>query len=119
LLLVFAILGAESWARSTKRFHTGRATHMSAHPPRVKLRGAYGPLAALLAALPVLLGFGIPLYVFGAYASRRLEQFTSPAVTDAFVNTVFTASVTAALTVLLALFLINAVRLAKSTGVTL
>jgi iron(III) transport system permease protein len=119
LLLVFAILGAESWARSTKRFHTGRATHMNAHPPRVKLRGLFGPLAALLAALPVISGFGIPLYVFGAYASRRLEQFTSPAVIDAFVNTVFTASVTAALTVLLALFLLNTVRLAKSAGVTL
>lgn len=119
LLLVFAILGAEYWARSTRRYHTGRATHMAAHPPRVVLRGAFGPLATLLAALPVLIGFGIPLYVFGAYASRRMEQFASPDVIDAFLNTVMTASITAALTVVLALFLLNAVRLAKSTGVTL
>jgi len=118
LILVFAILGAEHWARSSRRFHTGRATHMKAHPPRVALKGVWGPLATLLTALPVLFGFGVPVYVFGAYASRRLEQFTSPGLADAFLNSLTTASATAVLTVVLALFLLNAVRLSRSAGVT-
>lgn len=118
LLLVFAILGAEQWARSAKRFHTGRATHMKAHPPRVRLSGIWGPVATLLTALPVLSGFGIPVFVFGQYALRRLDQFASPQLADAFLNTLFTASITATVTVVLALFLLNAVRLARSANVT-
>lgn len=118
LLLVFAILGAEYWARSSRRFHTGRATHMKAYPPRVALKGFWGPLATLFTALPVFCGFGVPIYVFGDYASRRLEQFTSPDLADAFLNSVTTAGCTAVITVTLALVLLNAVRLSRSAGVT-
>ncbi|WP_425475504.1 ABC transporter permease [Mesorhizobium quangtriensis] len=117
LLLVFAILGAEQWARSNQRFHTGRATHMKAHPPRVVLKGFRGPLATLLVTLPVLLGFGIPVFVFGQYAMRRLDQFASPELANAFFNTVMTASTTAVITVALALFLLNATRLVRSPDV--
>jgi iron(III) transport system permease protein len=118
LLLVLAILGAEYWARQKRRFHTGRATHMKAHPPRVALKGFWGPLATLLTALPVFLGFGIPIWVFGEYALRRLDQFASPDLVDAFLNSLLTASCTAVLTVALALFLLNAVRLSRSHDVT-
>lgn len=117
LLIVFLIFGAEHWARQRRRFHTGRATHMKAHPPRVALKGFWGPLATVLTALPVVLGFGIPLLVFGQYALRRLEQFAAPALIDAFLNSLMTAACTALLTVTLALFLLNAVRLARSRDV--
>ena len=42
LVLVFLILFAEQWARRRQRFHTGRATHMKVHPPRVRLGRATG-----------------------------------------------------------------------------
>lgn len=118
LLLVFAILGAESWGRRQRRFNTGRATHMKAYPPRVALQGFRGLLATALTALPILFGFGIPIFVFGGYALRRLDQFASTALVDAFLNSLMTASFTALLTVTLALFLRNAVRLARSPRVT-
>ena len=118
LALVFLILAAEYWARQRRRFHTGRATHMKAHPPRVALTGFRAPLATMLTALPVLLGFGIPVFVFGQYALRRLDLFTSPDLADAFLNSLMTAACTALLTVMLALFLLNAVRLARSHNVT-
>ncbi|MEP9385944.1 iron ABC transporter permease [Mesorhizobium sp. KR9-304] len=118
LVLVFAILGAEQWARRQRRFHTGRATHMNAHPPRVRITGVKAPLATIVTALPVFLGFGIPILVFGQYALRRLDQFASPDLADAFLNTLATAGATAVLTVVLALFLLNAVRLARSPDVT-
>ena len=118
LALVFLILAAEYWARQKRRFHTGRATHMKAHPPRVVLTGFRRPLATFLTALPVLFGFGIPFLVFGQYSLRRLDQFTSPDLVDAFLNSLMTAGATAVLTVALALFLLNAVRLARSPDVT-
>ena len=118
LLLVFLLLAAELWARRRQRFHTGRATHMRARPPRVKLTGPRAALAVLATGLPVLTGFGIPLFVFGQYASRRTDQFLSPELGDAFLHSVMTAMVTAVLTVGLALFLINAVRLCKSRSIT-
>jgi len=118
LLLVFFLLAAEIWARRRQRFHTGRATHMRARPPRVKLKGLHAIFAVLAAGLPVLAGFGIPIFIFGQYAWRRTDQFLSPALGDAFLHSVMTATVTAILTVVLALFLINAVRLCKSRSIT-
>jgi iron(III) transport system permease protein len=114
LLLVFLLLAAEHWARRKQRFHTSRATHMRAYPPRTHLTGLARLGATLAVALPVLTGFGIPLLVFGQYASRRLDQFLSPALTDAFANSLVTAAATATITIMLALFLINAVRLSRS-----
>ncbi|QPC86810.1 ABC transporter permease subunit [Mesorhizobium sp. NBSH29] len=113
LVIVFVLIAAEHWARRRQRFHSGRATQLRAHPPRAKLTGiaAFGALAAV--ALPVLAGFGIPLLTFGQYALRRLDQFASPAVASAFVNSVFTAAVTSSITIVLALFLINAARLSR------
>ncbi len=118
LVLVFLLLGAEHWARRKQRFNTGRATHMRAYPPRIRLTGLAGLGAVIAVALPVLIGFGIPLLVFGQYASRRLDQFLSPALADAFLNSLVTATATATITILLALFLINAVRLSRSRTTT-
>jgi iron(III) transport system permease protein len=114
LALVFLLLAAEQWARRNQRFHTGRATHMQARPPRTKLPGLAGFGTTLAVSLPVLAGFGIPLAIFGQYASRRLGQFLSPELAHAFANSIVTATATATATVLLALFLINAVRLSGS-----
>lgn len=113
LLIVFFLMIAEQRARSRQRFHSGRGTQLKVHPPRVRLSGAKRFLMPLAVVLPVLSGFGVPLFVFGQYASRRLEQFTSPALGKAFFNSLMTASVTAILTVALALFLLNAVRQSK------
>lgn len=119
LVLVFLLLAAEHWARRKQRFHTSRATHMRAYPPRIRLTGLAGFCATAAATLPVLTGFGIPLLVFGQYASRRLDQLSSPAVADAFLNSLITATATAAVTIFLALFLINAVRLSRSSFTTM
>lgn len=118
LILVFALLGAEQWARQRQRFHTGRATHMKVHPPRKRLGRGKGVLLALATMLPVLLGFGIPLFVFGQYAWRRLDQVASSALASAFGNSLLTASFTALATVMVALLLLNTVRLARSRQMT-
>ena len=117
LVLVFAVLGAEQWARRQQRFHAGRATQLKVHPPRQRLGRLAGTATALGVALPALVGFGIPLFVFGQYASRRLEQFLSVELAQSFANSLFTASLTALVTVSIALLLVNAARLTRGVGV--
>lgn len=119
LVLVFALLMAEQWARRSQRFHTSRATHMKARPPRTRLAGWKGPATATAVATPVLLGFGIPMYVFGTYAMRRTHQFFDPALAKAFLNSLTTALLAAVVTVSIALLLINAGRIARSRTVTI
>jgi len=118
LVLVLGLVWAEQWARRKQRFHGARATQMKAKPPRVALAGWRAALATLSAMLPVLAGFGIPLYVFGGYASRRLDQIASPALHAAFASSVVTAGATALLTVVAALAVMNAARLSRSATMT-
>lgn len=114
LALVLVLLTVEQSARRRQRFHTGRATHMKARPHRVPLHGARAFTATIAVALPVLFGFGIPIYVFGVYASRRLDRFFTPELGSALLNSVITATLTAALTIIVALILLNAVRLIRT-----
>lgn len=114
LVLVVALLLAEQWARRKQRFHTARATQLKAHPPRLRLQGVKGATALVAVTLPVLFGFGIPFYVFGRYAARRLDQFASPELGHALFNSVLTASMSALITVFIALMLINAVRMVRA-----
>ncbi|MER2534847.1 MAG: iron ABC transporter permease [Rhizobiaceae bacterium] len=117
LAMVVALLAAEQAARRRQRFHGARATQMKSQPIRVRLSGGRGWIAASLVGLPVLVGFGIPAAVFGTYAWRRLEQFASPELAAAFVNSVVTATATALLTVAIALFLLDALRSTRSRGI--
>jgi iron(III) transport system permease protein len=114
LILVLFLLAAEQFARRRQRFHNVRATQLKARPPRVRLSVPGQAVALVAVTLPVLFGFGVPLMVFGQYASRRLDYLLNADLAKAFVNSIFTASAAALLTVTLALLLINAVRLSRS-----
>ena len=113
LALVAFVVAAERWARRRQRFHAGRSGQMRTQPPRVVLAGwrAAGAMVAL--ALPILAGFGVPLFVFGGYARRRLEQLWDVTLVDTLFNSIVTAAATAIITVTTALLLINAVRLSR------
>ena len=113
LVLVLLLLVAEERARASQRFHAVRATHLTARPRRMRLSGVWRFLVPLAVSLPVVTGFGIPLFVFGSYASRRLGEAFTAELGSAFANSVLTAALTALLAVMLALFLINAVRLSR------
>jgi iron(III) transport system permease protein len=117
LVLVVALLVAERYARRMQRFHEGRATQLRARPPRTMLRGWRGIGALVLVATPVLLGFGVPVWVFVGYASRRLDSLVNADLARALTGTLLTATLTALATVLLAILLIQAVRLTRSRGV--
>ncbi|GAB5506209.1 MAG: iron ABC transporter permease [Rhizobiaceae bacterium] len=117
LVLVLAILLMERWARLRQRFYVGRGSQINAQPPRVKLTGPRAALATLATTAPVAFGFGVPLYIFGDYASRRLYQLAEPELWDALLNSVIVASAAALITVIVALLLIHAARLDRSRPV--
>ncbi len=71
-----------------------------AHP---HVAGARGTLLCLGVSLPVVLGFGIPLLVYGRYALRRIDQAADPALLNALFHSLTTATFTAILTVAAAL----------------
>lgn len=117
LIIVVAVLMLEQWARRKQRFHVGRGSQMNSRPSRVQLTGMRAALATLLTALPVGFGFGIPLYVFGQYASRRLYQFAERDLAETLLNTVVVGSSAAVITVCVAMLLIQAARLDRSRAV--
>ena len=114
LVVVLFLLWAERWARRNQRFYAARATQVKVRPPRTGLKGWRAALATIAVALPVVGGFGIPLYVFSRYAMRRLDQLFDGSLAMAMFNSVLTASGTAALTVLAALLLVHAQRVSRS-----
>ncbi|MBO6727405.1 MAG: iron ABC transporter permease [Rhizobiaceae bacterium] len=117
LVLVLAILMMERWARRRQRFNVGRGSQMNAQPPRVKLTGPRAVIATLATTAPVAFGFGVPLYIFGDYASRRLYQLAEPELWDALLNSVIVASAAALITVIVALLLLHAARIDRSRPV--
>ncbi|MBE7183489.1 MAG: iron ABC transporter permease [Methylobacterium mesophilicum] len=114
VVLVFALILAERWARRRQRFHAARATQASVRPPRIRLHGWRGPGVSALLLLPILLGFGIPLLVFGRFAWPRLDRLASPELLSAFATTAMIAAATALITIGTALILLNAARLGRS-----
>ncbi|MFP1632991.1 ABC transporter permease [Zhengella sp. ZM62] len=117
MVIVFAILMAEQWARRKQGFHAARATQIKARPPRLKLTGWRAAAAFTAVLLPIMAGFGIPIQVLGAFALRRIDQIFEPALQNAFVSSVLVAAATAVLTVSVALVLLNANRLVRRPGV--
>jgi iron(III) transport system permease protein len=114
LVLVFVLLSVEQHARRHQRFHGGRHLGMQSAPRGARLSGWRAIMASALCLGPVLLGFGIPAYVTGAFALKRLDQFADPVLQAAIINSALIGLATAILTVLVALLLINAGRLSKT-----
>ena len=110
LVIVFALVAVEQFGRRRQRFFGGR--HGGAPDARrgTRLSGWKAAAASLACALPVLLGFGVPAFVTGGFAAKRLSQLADPALAAALWNSIAIASATALLTVAVALALVHAGR---------
>lgn len=114
LVIVLALIAAEQAIRANERYHVGRASQMRARVPRIRLSGWRAGLASVAAAAPVAAGFGVPVFVLGRAALRRLDQLLAPDLLAALANTVATAGATALLAVAAALVLTMTMRLQPS-----
>ncbi|MEJ1159987.1 ABC transporter permease [Prosthecomicrobium sp. N25] len=109
LVVVFLLVWAERHARRGQRFAhaASKARPLSGY----ELAGWRAALAFAACALPVLMGFVVPVVLLADYASRRLDVFADPGLIRAGVNSLLLALSAAALTVGLGLVLAYAVRL--------
>ncbi|MDY8108697.1 iron ABC transporter permease [Fulvimarina sp. 2208YS6-2-32] len=112
LVVIVGLVLLERAARRDQRYTLSRDDRASVgrHP----LKAGYGLLAGLACALPIAFGFGIPAYILGDYAFRRLDQFTDAALWSALGNTGLVAGAAGLLTVLAAFMTSYGVRLTRS-----
>ena len=103
LAAVFATLAVERWARGRARFATGSTVHIF-RKRRVPLSGVAGLLACLACALPVLLGFVLPVAGLLVMASGEQHELTLARLFELTVNTLQLALFASLLVVGAALF---------------
>ncbi|MGB8816628.1 MAG: iron ABC transporter permease, partial [Rhizobiaceae bacterium] len=118
MILVFALMAAESHARRQMRFASGRSSSFGVHLARRKLSRFWALGAVFACLMPVLIGFGIPLFVLLGFALKRLDQAMAPQFHAALGNSLLIGAVTAITTVLAALFLMHAARVLRSGRIT-
>jgi len=112
LLVVVALIALERWARG----HRGYANDAQQAQPLVRrrLRGVRGLAAAAACALPVAVGFLVPAaYLLVETIERLRFAGLSPAIPREVLNTVGIAAIATALTVVVALPVVYAVRLRR------
>ncbi len=116
VLLVFVVLllWVERRARRRQRFASQKTTAVTIDAVRLKLSGWRGWGAALLCALPVIVGFVVPVAVLAGFAARRLDDFAEPRLMKALGHSVAVSSSAALLTVILAFVLAYAARTDRS-----
>jgi iron(III) transport system permease protein len=103
LVFVFALLLIERALRAGRRFHhtTGKYRDL----PEDKLRGARGMLAVLACALPLLVGFALPVWVLVGDAIVHVSSGLTPAFWWAAFNSLSLSLTAAVLAVTFAVVL--------------
>jgi iron(III) transport system permease protein len=110
LVLILGLVGVERASRRRARFHQMGRSARPLTPAR--LTGWRGGLAAAVCALPVLVGFVLPVAVMAAHALRRPEVWLAPGLMRAGLNTLVVGGAAALITVGAAVFLVYALRMA-------
>ncbi len=108
LLIIFLLLMAERQGRRNARFF---------RPPRADrpiearaLTGIQALLALALCAVPVILGFVLPVAVMALHALHKPSVWLDPGLAKAFVNTMMVGGAAAFLTVIAAFFAAHGLR---------
>lgn len=119
LVVVLGVILAERWARRKQHFNLGRSTSMAPRSALPHLTGVPAAIAVLACIMPIIAGFGLPFYVLGAYALKRLDQLSDPVLQEAILTSVTVAATAAVVTVCLAFLLTYAVRVTRSRNMLL
>ncbi|TCP63176.1 iron(III) transport system permease protein [Rhodovulum bhavnagarense] len=109
LILILVLVALEKVSRRNLRFHNLGRHHRPLIP--IRLTGARAWAATLACALPVAVGFVLPVGVISAYALGNPEGWAAPGLLRALGNTLMVGGIAALGTVAAGLFLVYAVRL--------
>ena len=115
--LVFMVLLLEQWARRKARYHHTAAKH--SRLPRYSLRGPWALMAVLLCALPLALGFIIPVGQLLYWSMTSARSTLNTEFIALVQHSLLLAGVAALIALLLALILAYGKRIAGETGVNL
>jgi iron(III) transport system permease protein len=112
LMLIALLFALERLARGAARFHhtTGRYRSL----PFEDIEGWRGWLAAVLCALPFVIGFLVPFLLLASNALSHLDEIATSGVLDAAANSMLVALVAAAMAVVISLVLGYARRVASN-----
>lgn len=112
LVVIVALVLVERFARRKQRFTIARADRPQ--PGRDRLTGWRAGLAIAACLAPIGLGFGIPLYVLGDFASKRLGDLADPQLWRALRHTIAIAAASGILTVAAGFAMSYGIRLTAS-----
>lgn len=108
LMFVLALLGLEASARRGRRYHAVSRRHRPIEPERLSRRA--GLAAAAFCALPILLGFALPIGVLANHALERPAAWLDPDFAKALARTVLLGAAAAAAAVAAGLLLVFGAR---------
>jgi iron(III) transport system permease protein len=109
LLFVAVLVLSERYARRKQRFHNTSSKFQAL--PGLRLRGKLGLLAMLVCALPVLLGFVLPVVVLLEYAIQYFDPELALEITGYAWNSIKLSLLAGALAVIVAIVIAYSVRI--------
>lgn len=114
LLLVFALVFSERWARNRQSDTSGNKKNSAIQ--QQELKGPWPFIATLWCLLPIILGFGVPLLILGGYAVERLDTLSDRRLHQALITSLQIAFSAAVLTVIVGVIMVYALRLRPCAG---
>ncbi|MEO1658392.1 MAG: iron ABC transporter permease [Pseudomonadota bacterium] len=113
LIFVVALVMIEA---ATRRGHVSSGDRLSAGDPPFRLRPGHAALANIACAVPVSLGFFIPMAMLAANVLAERDSQSFAAFSGFVANSVGTAGITAGIATLIAILLAYAARQAQGGG---
>ncbi len=116
LVIVFILIFLEQISRGKRQYHELRSTTNRNESVR-RLSGLRALAVTLLTLTPVMLGFGIPIYVLAEFAYFDLGQIFSSSIAAALTTTIALGTIAAVLAVFGGLVLSYALRTNPTKGI--
>ncbi len=110
-LIALTLIYIERRSRGDRKFFETRGNSLGSPLQRKKLKPLHSCFAIFTCFAPVLLGFGIPVYILGGFTLRFYSSQLDTRLLEAFGTTLLLSTVAAILTVCIALLLTYTVRL--------
>lgn len=115
VMLVF-VLVLVTWEAATRRGHVASGDRLSDGPRPFALKGGKAALACAACAIPVILGFALPVAMLLANIAAQVDQQPFAAVASSLGASLSTALIVALIATALAVLLVYAVRGSSGLG---
>lgn len=118
-LLTLLVIAALVYVERRGRQHRSYAAATRERPPaRMTLSWSKQYACFAACSLPLLLGLGIPFWILGTYATRRLENAFTPELAAAAANSFYVAIITAFVATTAAYFVLQLARISQRSQVS-